>query len=210
MLQTRCKFTDFCLQPCPGPSPVRAPRCHQRCSQAPRSPLPRNPIPWHGGTRGGQEAALGGLSVHWPIRPRSVSSVAELRASRQVPGENHKSRGYTRALSRAVFDRDTKFNFLRRALNPQPSLRGSCGRRRHPHPTLPRGPQHPAPWHGCKGRGVLLGTSRCPQRPLCPHKLAAAAPSRHHLPGSRFLKGDGFGARGNAAQRKPQSWNHSS
>lgn len=48
------------------------------------------------------------------------------------PGENHKSRGYTRAFSLAVFDRDTKFNFLWRALNPQLSPPGGCSQ----------------PWHG--------------------------------------------------------------
>lgn len=58
--------------------------------------------------------------------PVSGSTTAESHRARQEPGESHKSRGYTRAFSLAVFDRDTKFNFLGRALNPRLSLLGGC------------------------------------------------------------------------------------
>lgn len=167
-------------------------------------------LPW-GGLSGGGAKLPAGL-------PTPVSGTAELRASRQAPRENHKSQGYMRALSPSVFDRDTKFNFLQRALNPQPSPQGGCGHPRyppprHPHPFLPWGSPR-APHHGMaaglQGQGGSFGEPRMsPEASCVPCKLAAAAPSRHHLPGGWFLKSDGFGARGNTAQSKPQSWNRS-
>lgn len=109
-----------------------------------------------GETLRGCQGGLWGHRAEFPTGPPpSGSATAELHTARREPGENHKSRGYTRAFSRAVFDRDTKFNFLRRALNPRLSPRGRLWPTPAPHPTLPGGP--PAPHHstagGCKDRG---------------------------------------------------------
>lgn len=76
--------------------------------------------------------------------PLSGSTTAELHRAQQEPGESHKSSGYTRAFSLAVFDRDTKFNFLGRALNPRLSLLGACDNPgTAPRPARGGGPQHP-------------------------------------------------------------------
>jgi len=76
-----------------------------------------------------------------------------------------------------VFDRDTGFNFLPRALNPRPSLRGGRGHPRHP--VVPRGSPR-TPRHGCKGRRGLWGTSGCPLRP----RVSPQATGRGPVPAS--------------------------
>lgn len=60
-----------------------------------------------------------------------------------------------RAFSLAVFDRDTKFNFLQRALNPRLSLPGGCGQPWKRTPPCPRVPQL-----GVQGEEVILGSPR--------------------------------------------------
>lgn len=137
--------------------------------------------------------------------PVPMSSVAELRPSPPEPGGSHKSRGYTRPLSPAVFDRH-QIQFPREGTK-SPAVTAlrlrhgpACSHPRHPPRVLPRSPS-PCPTAQLRGRGCPPGDPR-----LSPLVAASPqAPSWHHRPGGCFLRGWGFGARGNTAPSQPQS-----
>lgn len=145
-------------------------------------------IQLHGipGGMGDTEGTQGGvLGPEFLTGPSPSPGAAESHTAQQEPGENHKSRGYMRAFSLAVFDRDTKFNFLQRALNPRLSLAGGCSQPQHRTPPCPGVPQHPQ--RGFWGHlGCSFGDIEV--NPKAGGVLVPAAPRW-------FLSRDGFGAR---------------
>lgn len=173
--------------------------------------------PQGAGGAGGCPQVLSGHSAELTTGPPvPMSSVAELRPSPREPGGNHKSGGYTRALSPAVFDRHQiqfPWEGPKSPAVTAPRLRQGPARS-HPQDPLPSthaGPcpraLHCAPQHSFEGGGVLLGTPICPPRLLYPRKLGAGSPVPAPPPWWLLCEGPGLWCEGQRGPKPaPELW----